>query len=624
MFKQTNIYCLRISACVSESVMGPRIPVITFLLCLTLAFGAAVAREYKGAEYRTIDSYLYGRFEVRYKAPAGSGMLASFFTYHEIESLSDWNEIDFEILGRYDHIIQVTTIGPARATRNSHQWVPFNTHDDFHEYAFEWTPAYIAWFVDGVEIHRQDGDHISDFNRPQKIMMNIWPPNAENWAGTWNEAILPVFAYYDYVRYASYTPGTGSTGTDNSFTPQWSDEFDDWDQGRWEKATHTFEGNNCDFVPENAVFQNGLLILCLTTADQTGYVDLRPPKVLYAFAETKHITLYFSETLETTSAESVKSYYINGITIEQAKLRADKKTVDLFVSELNPRMKYGLSVLGVMDDSPNQNKLLGQVIQIETTQLLFSLFNINLGPGDLSGFWPDQAWNPSLVYGYEDGYEDSISASIDIGGTDLDSVYRSARREVVGYKIRVPKGVYRVKFLMAEGNESVIDNPRLFNIIAEETRIADSVNIYQQAGMYQAYDILSPDLEVTDGLLDIHFTNLTDHSLISGLVIEHLSTGIHNEIQKQPADFQLLQNFPNPFNASTTIAFNLKRSGSVTLTIYDICGRQITDWPEKYMSAGSHKIRWDAAETSGVYFCHLCVQTDGRIQEDTRKMLLIR
>jgi len=604
--------------------MGSRIPVISFLLSLIFAFGAAAAREYKGAEYRTIDSYLYGRFEVRYKAPAGSGMLASFFSYHEIESLLDWNEIDFEILGRYDHDIQMTTIGPGRSTRSSHQWVPFNTHDEFHEYAFEWTPAYIAWFVDGVEIYRQHGDHIADFNRPQKIMMNIWPPNAENWAGAWNEAILPVFAYYDYIRYASYTPGAGTTGTDNSFTPQWSDEFDVWDQGRWEKATHTFDGNNCDFIPENAVFQDGFLILCLTTAEQTGYVDLRPPKVLYAFAETNHITLYFSETLEINSAESIKSYYIGGITIEQAKLRADRKTVDLLVPELNPHEKYVLSVLGVIDDSPNQNKLLGQVIPVETSQPLAFPFNINLGPGDLSGFWPDQAWNPSLMYGYEDGYEDSISSSIDIGGTDLDSVYRSVRRAVVGYKVRVPNGVYRITFLMAEGDENVLSNPRLFNIVAEETRIADSVNIYQQAGLYQAFDIVSPELEVTDGLLDLHFSNLTNYSLLSGLIVEQLSTGLSDAPQSQPVGFHLLQNFPNPFNASTTIGFILDRAARVSLTIYDVRGRLVIAWPERYMTAGSYKFRWDTEKTSGVYFSHLRVHTGDRLKEATRKMLLIR
>ena len=55
------------------------------------------AKTYKGAEYRTIDAYTYGRFETCYKPPQADGYLASFFTYHEINDISEWNELDFEV-----------------------------------------------------------------------------------------------------------------------------------------------------------------------------------------------------------------------------------------------------------------------------------------------------------------------------------------------------------------------------------------------------------------------------------------------------------------------------------------------------------------------------------------------
>ena len=60
-----------------------------------------VANIYKGAEYRTKASYTYGRFETRMKSTQREGVLSSFFTYHEIVTTNDWNEIDIEILGRY-------------------------------------------------------------------------------------------------------------------------------------------------------------------------------------------------------------------------------------------------------------------------------------------------------------------------------------------------------------------------------------------------------------------------------------------------------------------------------------------------------------------------------------------
>jgi len=76
---------------------------------------------------------------------------------------------------------------------------------------------------------------------------------------------------YDWVRYAEYAPGSGSVGTDNNFEPLWEDQFDYWDTSRWRKATHTWDGNNCDFVAANVVLTGGYMVLCLTTPSQTGY-----------------------------------------------------------------------------------------------------------------------------------------------------------------------------------------------------------------------------------------------------------------------------------------------------------------------------------------------------------------
>ena len=56
-----------------------------------------------------------------------------------------------------------------------------------------------------------------------------------DWGGFWDDRVLPRFSYYDWVRYASYTPGNGDTGTNNNFTYQWQDDFNEFDTTRWEK-----------------------------------------------------------------------------------------------------------------------------------------------------------------------------------------------------------------------------------------------------------------------------------------------------------------------------------------------------------------------------------------------------
>ena len=102
-------------------------------------------------------------------------------------------------------------------------------------------------------------------------MMNIWQPIWEDWVGNFDPSILPIYAFYDWVRYYSYTPGLGDSGTDNNFTFEWMDNFNFFDQSRWQKATHTWNGNNSQFVQENAVLEGGFLILCLTDNLTSGY-----------------------------------------------------------------------------------------------------------------------------------------------------------------------------------------------------------------------------------------------------------------------------------------------------------------------------------------------------------------
>lgn len=85
--------------------------------------------------------------------------------------------------------------------------------------------------------------------------------------------------------------------------------------------------------------------------------------------------------------------------------------------------------------------------------------------------------------------------------------------------------------------------------------------------------------------------------------------------------FKLEQNFPNPFNPTTTISYNLPKSGLVNLVIYDVLGKEIKRLVSEYKQAGSYKINFDAsALASGVYFYSL------RANDfvSTKKMLLLK
>ncbi|MFZ1082334.1 MAG: DUF362 domain-containing protein [Candidatus Kryptoniota bacterium] len=74
----------------------------------------------------------------------------------------------------------------------------------------------------------------------------------------------------------------------------------------------------------------------------------------------------------------------------------------------------------------------------------------------------------------------------------------------------------------------------------------------------------------------------------------------------QPSEFMLSSNFPNPFNPSTKIVFYLPRSEFITLTIFDITGREIETLIKGEVPAGEHRLQWSAEGlASGVYLCRM-------------------
>jgi len=78
------------------------------------------------------------------------------------------------------------------------------------------------------------------------------------------------------------------------------------------------------------------------------------------------------------------------------------------------------------------------------------------------------------------------------------------------------------------------------------------------------------------------------------------------EAKTSPNEFQLFQNFPNPFNSKTKIRFNLNESSPVTIQVYDLIGRLIETIVETNFNSGTHEIEWDASNlSSGIYYIKL-------------------
>lgn len=93
-----------------------------------------------------------------------------------------------------------------------------------------------------------------------------------------------------------------------------------------------------------------------------------------------------------------------------------------------------------------------------------------------------------------------------------------------------------------------------------------------------------------------------------------------------PSKLHLEQNFPNPFNSSTVIAYSMPIRERITLAVYDVTGREVRRLADNIQSEGEHFVVWDGKDDegtqvpSGIYFYRM---EAGRFQT-TRKLVFLR
>ncbi len=107
-----------------------------------------------------------------------------------------------------------------------------------------------------------------------------------------------------------------------------------------------------------------------------------------------------------------------------------------------------------------------------------------------------------------------------------------------------------------------------------------------------------------------------------GLAAAHFQpvTGV-SEAPLAPRTFELFQNFPNPFNPSTTIRFRTATAGPVRLMVFDLLGREVATLVDAVLPSGEHQVPFNARGlSSGVYIYRL---TMDRLTQ-TRTMMLLK
>ncbi len=114
-----------------------------------------------------------------------------------------------------------------------------------------------------------------------------------------------------------------------------------------------------------------------------------------------------------------------------------------------------------------------------------------------------------------------------------------------------------------------------------------------------------------------------------------VATSVEEIAGSIPTTYALKQNFPNPFNPTTKVQFDIPQACTVTLKVYTLLGKEVATLVSEELQAGSYKVEWDARGVpSGVYLCRMFAgslgQTtnaaigSGQTYVETKKLVLIK
>ena len=194
-------------------------------------------------------------------------------------------------------------------------------------------------------------------------------------------------------------------------------------------------------------------------------------------------------------------------------------------------------------------------------------------------------------------------------------------------------------------------------IVSTYDSLGDSVSFWDTFRFHSQSNTLQPlVLGVGSGPIALEFVDSTGLALPNdslpsmppplGAWTYHAKLAIHGEVtywinadlismmlstptsisEARPPAAELRHSYPNPFEAATSIWFEVSRSSHVRVVVYDVVGREVATLTDSPLSAGDYVVPWDGLDrsgqpvASGIYFYRL--QAGGFSQ--TRKMVIVR
>jgi len=224
---------------------------------------------------------------------------------------------------------------------------------------------------------------------------------------------------------------------------------------------------------------------------------------------------------------------------------------------------------------------------------------IILDNANVASFWNPES-NGTEFFG--NNFLTTTSASQSGPAVFQTDVLQSGKYDVYGWWQADAANAYDTKFVVESGGR--------------QTEITKSQKVDGGEWNYlSTVNLLNPDA-----------IKITVNDIANGRAVADafriLYTGYPDDVADEhvPGGFQLYQNYPNPFNPSTAIQFKIEKPGAVLLQVYNVLGELVATLIDQELSAGLHRVNFDAASNSiasGIYYYRLqagsFTQTKGMI-----------
>jgi len=235
----------------------------------------------------------------------------------------------------------------------------------------------------------------------------------------------------------------------------------------------------------------------------------------------------------------------------------------------------------------------------------------------ISGLLPNTAYQLMISADFASKYPTN---TVGVGGAPGEGVILKVGASVTEPKKIVKDGFFRININKGDQTPSGADMDTIGNIgVTDTTTVYALINRNNAAHLFEVTSDSNGELWICIGT-DSGFEATTTLYYSKIALTFNSTTGIDDN-KNNPIEYLLYQNFPNPFNPTTTINYSLPKQCKVIIKIYDVLGREIETLVEDEQPGGYHKVEFDGSRLiSGVYFYSMFADD----YVDTKKLILIK